>query len=655
MVLSLLKESVEYEKFIAEFSERKLTRYEKVCKYSEKILQISPGVHEYNRLQEAIDFCHLNISPKGSFSLAILAPILFSALSISSSLIFGFFSISVAVLTIFFSAAIFFYFYNLPYMISTSFRIKASAEMVLAIIYMSIAMKVIPNIEFGVRFAATNLTGPLAKDLRKLLWDVYIEKYVSVGEALDDFIKKWRRESEEFTDAIYLLKTSFLEKVQDRNKVLNEAIRLVLNGTRERMEGYVRELKTKVMILNALGILSPIISLVFFTLVEFILPNLIKPAMLILIYNIILPLLVYWVMKTTLEKRPSTLHQIDLSKHPKFAGSKMQKPVLFLSIFLPTLISGYAALQILNINQIFSFDAIIYSLTISWAIAFGIIFYSFFTVLNQLPVRKEIARIESELSEVLLQLGFQLKRGMPIEGAVRASLPRIRELKISYMFEKMLYNMENMGMSFEKAIFDKYVGAINFFPSRIVEVVMKAIVDVSKEGIKVLSSALLSISSFLKDVHSVEESLQDKLSDSVSQMEVQATLLAPLASGVFVAIAALLMQMMLSLYGVASTFQETYEPSAISLAPPNDFLRGILDLNNVVKVHNFQLIVAVYMLEVVGLIAIFLSTIKNGNDKLLIKFSIGKSMLIASAVYSAVFLLTFAGVGSFIPLQNFIR
>lgn len=66
-----------------------------------------------------------------------------------------------------FTITFFYYLYSLPFSIATTFRIKAASEMVLGVLYMSIAMKVIPNLEYAIKFAGENLTGPLARDFKK--------------------------------------------------------------------------------------------------------------------------------------------------------------------------------------------------------------------------------------------------------------------------------------------------------------------------------------------------------------------------------------------------------------------------------------------------------------------------------------------------------
>lgn len=174
-----------------------------------------------------------------------------------------------------------------------------------------------------------------------MLWDVYTGKFVSVTDALDPFMEKWKRESEEFVKAIFLIKNSFFETSEKRNKVLNESVSVILSGTKDRMRNYAKDLKAPLQVLNALGILLPMLGLVFFPIVSIFLPNIIQPAFLVIGYNVILPIIIYWMMKSYLERRPTAFHQPDLSKHPQFVNDKMKYIILILSIVIPAVIIYY--------------------------------------------------------------------------------------------------------------------------------------------------------------------------------------------------------------------------------------------------------------------------------------------------------------------------
>jgi len=635
--------SKEYVEFAQEFANRKKGLYEKVCNVSEKVLPVSGGSEYEKKVQEVINFCHLNMKPKGAFALTLLSTILLPVILVAIALIFSLFSVPYFVLIAVFTFSIFYYLYSYPFSLAIAYRIRASSEMVLTVLYMSIAMKVIPNIEYAVKFAGSNLTGPLARDLKKIIWDVYVGNYNSVMEALDPFIEKWKRESDEFTEAITLIKSAFIESMERREKILDEAMSTMLIRTKERMKRYSQDLRTPITVLNALGILLPLIGLVFFPLMSIFLPDVFRPIFLVIGYDILLPITVYWLMKSSLQRRPATFHQPDIPKE------NFENIILLISVVIPAVMIGYSYYQISLSNEIFNFDLLLYSLIITWGTSFGIIFYCIFTTVNKLRLREEIVGIESEMGEVLFQIGNQLTRGIPVESALKSALPRLKELKISAFIEKILYNMESFGMTFSAAVFDPNAGAIKYYPSKLIAAVMRAVTEISRGGMLVLSDAMLSISQYMKNMHSVEEDLSEMLSEPASNMQVQALLLAPLSAGIVVALTAMIMRIMVSFKEYMDSIRIQLEGMGLAGAVGTGFLDRIINLNQLVPVHTFQLIVGIYLIEVVVMVAVFLSIIKFGEESVLRKYTVGKTLFLAVLIYSLLLILVYSAFTTFMP------
>ena len=646
--------SKEYEEFLkGETKASKLSRYEKLCNASEKILPISPWKSLADKYYEAITFSHLKVSPRGAFSLTLLVTALAVAVPTFLAVIFNAMSLATGMLIAVLGAVVFYYLYDYPFHFAIMFRIKASAEMVLAIVYMTISMRISPNIENAIEFTANNLTGALSEDLYQLLWDIYLRKFDSAATALDTFIEKWKRDNSEFTEAIYLIKTATIESTARREHVLDEAVSVMLQGTRERMRHYSQELKSPVMILNALGILLPIIGLVFLPMIAVFMPESIQPIFIIIGYNIMLPLIVYWVMKSYLDKRPYGFHQPDISKHPKFREEKRWVyPAIGIAVALPFV--AFGGYQIIVSKEVFSFGQLIYSLLISLGICFGIVSYSILSVVKKIKMREEIVQIESEFAEVLFQLGNQIMRGIPFETTLKNITPQIKNLKISKFFERILYNIETFGMTLEQAVFNEENGAIQDYPSKLINAIMHAIVEISKRGMTTASKAMITISRYLKDSHEVEEYLKEMLDEVTSTMQMQAILLAPLSSGIVVALSAMIMNMLLMLKGMVENIYGSLAGFGPLGAAGGGMFTSILNLDKMIPVHTFQLIVSIYMIEVVGMIAIFLSIIQNGDETLLKRLNLGKMLMLSMAIYTVIMVVCYSVFVSLIPITGLV-
>lgn len=648
--------SREYEKFLKEEQlAKKLTFYEKLCGASERILPISPTKGLKEKYAESIVFSHLKITPKGSFSLSILATLSVFIVSLIGLVVLNSFTLSSIILSLVLAVIAFYFLVTYPNHYATVFRINASSEMVLATIYMSISMHLSPNLENAVKFASRNLKGALSVDLRELLWSVYTRKYDKIETALDSFIGKWKRDNKEFAESLYLIKNSGLESETKRERFLDEAVSVMLDGTKERMRMYSRQLKEPVTILNALGILLPIIGLVFFPITSLFLPELIQPIFLVLGYDFFLPLLVFLFMNSYLEKRPYSFHQPDLSKHPDFPVVKSyEKPFIIpLLISLPLIALG--VINIVGEKGVFSFSLLIYSMLITLGLFLGIMAYGYLSVKRKLKIRKEIGDIENEFAESLFQLGSTLLRGIPLETALRKTKEDIKNLKIAQFFDRILYNIETFGLTFENAVFDKRYGAINYYPSSIVESAMHVIVETSKKGTQSASKSMVIISKYLKDMHEVDEDLKNMLEDVTSTMSIQSVILAPLSAGVVVTIAAIMTRLLVSL-GEALT--SVYSSIGSALGPAGGVGTGVIssivNLNAIIPIHGFQLIVGIYLVEIVTIIAITLSTITNGEESLFKRLTISKLLLYSCVVYFVTLLFTYYLFTSVISIEKLI-
>src|SRR5574343_842300 len=96
----------------------------------------------------------------------------------------------------------------MPDRMAMQWRLKASSQMVPAILYIVIYMKHTSNFEKAVAFAAQHLYEPLALDFKKVFWDVQIGRYSTVKDSVDHYLKTWRDFSLEFIEAFHLIESS---------------------------------------------------------------------------------------------------------------------------------------------------------------------------------------------------------------------------------------------------------------------------------------------------------------------------------------------------------------------------------------------------------------------------------------------------------------
>ena len=177
------------------------TLYEKFCHMCRKIIRVEPDPASSKKMQEAIDFSHLRVTPSDVASatilmtfiicfptfIALLAKLLFSTEEYAAPGL----DLGQALFIIMVSMPLALYMYRYPFHLKKKYEMEAGGEIVTMVLYMAIYLRNMPNMEKAVEFASKNLTGLLGFELRKLMWDVEVGNYKTIEEALTTYARKW--------------------------------------------------------------------------------------------------------------------------------------------------------------------------------------------------------------------------------------------------------------------------------------------------------------------------------------------------------------------------------------------------------------------------------------------------------------------------------
>lgn len=646
--------NTDYRQFLKEIKHEPQTLYEKGCFAAEKILRIKPDKKTGDRIEEKLKTAYINASPSGVISLSFLMLLLLPA-TILVLMLLGGLDFVFSLIMLMFSMILVYFIYNYPESHARSVQVKMSADIVLAILYMVIYMRNNPSIEGAVKFSADNLTGPLSWDLKKLMWDVEVGVHENVDSALLSYLAKWKDKNHEFAESLHMLRNSTSEVDIRRDAMYDEAISIILNGTRERMKHYAQELRMPVMLIHAMGVLLPIIGLVMFPIIVLFMQDAVKPVFIFIGYDILLPAFLLWYMSYTLQTKPPTFSQPDTSQAKglppmgKFRFGKILVPILPVAIFaaLPFLLTGIS-----GIATPASELSVEYSMLIIIGISAALFVYCFLDSRQKMKIRSDIEKIEDEFSEALFQLGNKLAGGTPIEVAVDRASENLKNMRIAEFFWSISANMKKLGFSFEQSLFDKEYGAVWAYPSRLIRSVMQAVVQSSEKGVRVASMSMLTVSRYLKGMHEVKEEINEILGETVSSMKFLALFLAPIVSGVVVTMAVVIMRILSSLCGQIG-----------SLATDTDMAGGFSNFvfcagwgqgtaTSPISAGAFQLVVGLYMLETIILLSFFINRIEYGDDAIGLRDTIAITVLFAIIIYVASWFVTQAMFGG--PIEQLL-
>ena len=624
--------------------------YERMASFSGSILQISAGKSSA-AIQKDLDTAHLNISPGDVMSLSILMPFLsFIALILLTVVVPFVFTGAVSLYFFIFSIILAIMFYvplaNMPAYLAQRHRQAASNQMVLAIFYLVTFMRHTPNFERAMEFAADHISAPLSLDLKKVIWNVESGHFQTISESLEDYLKQWRDSAREFIESIHLIESSLYETSNDRRlSSLDKALDVMLDETYEKMLHYAQDLKSPMTMLHMLGIILPILGLVILPLaVSFFNTHW---TIIASMYNVLLPLGVFYLGKRILSTRPTGYGSTESPIDDASAASSQAK-VFAISIGVVLFIIGISPVVIYAINPGFeltfgNFELLGYqqtpdgirgpyglgagllSLAVTLSFGIGIGMYYFSQAKEAIKVRKRTKELELEFASALFQLGNRIGDGIPVELAFGRVAEVMEGTRAGEFFIRVATNIQRLGMSVDEAIFDEQHGVLLNYPSSLIESSMKVLVESARKGPMEASKALMSMSNYIKEMHRVDERLKDLLSDVLSSMKSQINFLLPVIAGIVIGITS----MITTVLGAVQAQGQEFSDAGVGSLPLESFGFGI-------PTFYFQIIVGLYVVQVVYILTYMINGIENGVDPLSESYLRGKNLLMASGLYTTI-------------------
>jgi hypothetical protein len=693
----------DYLTFKKQYMPKAFNWYEKACNWSEKVLKVAPDKKKVPELEEAIHTCHLNITPTGTMSFSFIAPIVIIFLSI----IFGwmipyvlsggetndFFFVMFGLIT---GMVMMIPLQKIPFMLANSWRMKASNQMVLCVFYIVTYMRHTSNLELAIDFAAEHLAPPLSFDLKLVIWNIETGKYDSIKESLDIYLQSWRKHNNEFIESIHLIQSSLYESAESRRlDTLDKSLKVMLDETYEKMLHFAHNLKGPLTTLHMMGIILPILGLVILPLVVSFMSE-VKWYHLMILYNVALPGIVFYLARSILSSRPTGYGDTDITElNPSLkkyrsilvnVGSseiKISPIILSVLVFVVFFIIGmlpiilwevggecsdiviaeggimsrcnvkdkatitYALLEYrdeltedgrMTGNKIgpYGLGAALLSLFIPLAFAWSFGTWHRLRSTNVIKIRRRAKQLEQEFASALFQLGNRLGDGYPAEIAFSKVADVMQGTVSGKFFELVSINIQKMGMGVEKAIFDPEQGALIYYPSNIIESSMKVLLESSKKGPLIASQALINVSEYIKQMHRVDERLRDLMADVISSMQSQIKFLTPAISGIVIGITSMITQIIGKLGESLKQFSEGSADAAMA-GGGGSFVFEMF--GNGVPTYFFQITVGLYVVQIIFILTILINGIENGADKLSERYMLGENLIKSTFTYIVIALL----------------
>jgi hypothetical protein len=669
--------SKSYEQFkgsmMPEFS-----RYERWCKSFGNFITMKVADKDKTRIQRSIDIAHLNVTPGEVvvFATMLMFGILFGGLLFFTAiwLLTDVFSMMFLFLIFLLGIFAFFYMTKAPDRLAMRWRLKASSQMVPAILYIVIYMKHTSNLEKAISFASEHLSEPLSLDFKKIFWDVEVGRFSTIKDSLDNYLLTWKDYSMEFIEAFHLIESSLFEPNEARRvAVLEKSLQVILDGVYDKMLKYTHEAKAPLTNVYMLGIVLPTLALAVLPLASTMLGGAIQWFHVLLIFNVLIPLGVVYMTGNVMMRRPGGYGESDLLEknplYPKYISNAGYWKGFFFA--LPFFIMGiipflwrytsvpdwlntsrdYAwseiGLGFLGNGGVFGilessggvlsgpFGAGALLLSLGIPVGLAIVFIVAFKekTAEILVTRNKYKDVEKEFTSSLFQLGNRIGDGSPAEIAFVKVASSVKGTATEGFFNIVNENIGSLGMSLERALFDPKRGAVVFYPSQLVATSMKILTESVKKGLQVAARSLMAISDYVKNIKKIDARLNDLLADIISDMKSNMTFLAPLLSGIIVGLSGMITTILGSLN---SMFEGGGMDSEVLGAGGISGILAIFDITKMIPTYWLQIVIGVYLIQVVFILTSTLVTIKSGRDLLQTTAETGKNLKVTMIMYFVV-------------------
>lgn len=642
-------------------------RYEKFCHSLGKLIKLNVSEKDKSRIKRHLEIAHVDVEPWQSLTLSVMTfvSVFLLGLLISVAILLikgqglGGFPFLFFLLTTILSLFLFYYTNGYPERLANKWRLKASSQMVPAILYVVVYMRHTANLEKAIAFASEHLQPPLSLDFKKVFYDVQIGRFHSIKESLDNYLETWRDYSREFIESFHLIESSLFEPDNSqRIRTLEKSMQVVLDGVYEKMLKFTHDVRSPLTNVYMLGVVLPTLGLALLPLASAMVGGLFQWYHVFILFNLIIPFLVFYLTNNVMMKRPGGYGETELlERNPFYEEYKSKKHYqkaflicfpLFLIGMFPLLVNVFGIsdfsfsslgfgifgedmfFDFKNGNGPFGIGALILSLFVPLSV--GLFFSIAYKSKTEkiMKSRKDTRQLEREFNSSLFQLGNRVGNGVPPELAFGKVADISSDLKTGDFFKMVNYNIQKNGMSVEKAIFDKKRGAILHFPSGLIATSMRIFIESAKKGLNIAAISVMSISEYLKNLGKINQRLKDMLAEVVSDMKSNMTFLAPLLSGVVVGLAAMIGSILNKLNLAEMSGAQTTALGNL------DNILSLFDITQMIPPYFLQIAIGIYIIQIVFILTSTLVVVDSGEDKLERASKIGQNLKRGVGLYLVV-------------------
>ncbi|WP_174591563.1 hypothetical protein [Methanocella conradii] len=507
-------------------------------------------------------------------------------------------------------------------------RVHSLGDVPDVISYIVMAMKLNPNIELALKFAASNSKRQLAKDVKKLMWDLQMRAYDSLDMALGAFASEWGGYSEHFKRAVFLIKSATEEREEAmRTIALNRALDVVLQGTKSLMQSFSSALHSPTLILYSIFVMVPL-ALVAMLPAAAIVGMRVNAIELALLYDLLFPLATLVYAHSILMRRPAAFTPADIP-NVKQAIPAWAWAALALS-------SGAA------ISALYFFPL---SLPIArsafpvWGVTVAISVYCLGVYTPYKKLRDDIKKMEDEFADSLFILGRRVSEGRSPEESFAYTAAMTSGTSVGKAYARAAYNIRCLRTTLRDAVLSPEYGAFSDVYSDRIKATISMLVESSGKSGEIAGNSIVRLADHLKELQSIEDDIRKMLYTMTSMLKTTCMVFSPFIGGVTLALSQSISDVVAHTLASLSDMPESarqYFPMVPEFSAP------------MVSNDQFVLIIGLYLVMLVIILLRFVSGIEHGDDRYEFMYSVGTALPIAMAIFTVTTALAGSAFGSLI-------
>ena len=598
--------------------------------------KVFPGFH-IKSVDEKLKFILFPYNSKHLIGSSLAILLLFTVLTVMFMKFSSFFVYAFMFLGVIIAIALFIYPTSIYY---TQQLIDYREEMLKAAMKISTYISMHTSLEYAFQETTKDLRGTLKLQFEDIHEKIRIKERVTLGAAIADYIDVWNKINPEFVKALKLLQTATMSPKEEKDEIINEVIETIILSYHNSGKRFAESLASKAKTLVAVGVLLPIISLMILPLVSVFLPHLVKPALIAFIYNIFFPtcLLLMALHFSASRVQVSTIKLEDSPAYTKVPYWLYAMALAIIGVFAyPTI------MHLRSINMVvketaqreYALGSVLVVSTIVLGVVIAVFFFSYYYIKKYQKMWQEVYETEQDFPHLLQIFSTYLGLNRSVESVIPEIIDDYevhgyKEHPIVNIFKTLKQKLYTTKQTIKQLCW-KVLPKI--CPSTKVSSTIAQIIGFTDIDQKSAGKAAKMIRKQSLSIYKLDDYIKSMLSETVALINITTTMLAPLLSA-----AAVIMS--LAIVMSLTFIQDQLQSMSVAMGGAASKL-SLVDITQIIPPTVIEVVVGIYLLQMVLILSLFASNIKIGNDRYQLAKTINSNIVLSFMIYSIILVVGF--------------